>query len=96
MAQVLGGSKRHREPLGHAHAKNVFDVVGNARRVARAPALIDLVAVFLVPVLQAEARRIEAGLLPDLAHRGLDQRLSCILAASNGLPESGPVRTLEQ
>src|SRR5438309_1685495 len=72
-------------------------VVRGPGRIAMSPARKDLVFVGAAPVDDtAISCRIDPGLLAQLAHCGLLERLAAFLTAGNGLPVTGVVRALEQ
>src|SRR4030095_5204085 len=83
------------EPWGHARgqaqAEQVFGVVRDARRIARAPARVDLVDVLELPFAQGAGERaalaaVDAGLLGHFARGGQRQGLvDRVLAAGDRL-----------
>ena len=93
---MLTRRERDRHRLRHFHPEYVLLVVRDAGRVAVAPLEVNLEPVLLLPVDERVARRIEPRLFSELARSRLLERLAIVLAAGDRLPETGPVRALEQ
>src|SRR5258706_2679627 len=71
-------------------------VARNAGCVPPAPFRIDLELVLHVPVGEHARLRVKPRFLGDLPQRSLAQSLAFVLTAGHRLPESGPIRALEQ
>ena len=96
-ARCSRGSSRTATGAGTSQREHVLGVVRRAGRVAVAPARIDLVDVRELPVDEPAVRRgVDAGLLEELAVRGLAQRFAGFLAARDRLPVAGSVGALDQ
>ena len=85
---MFAGGQRNGLRFGKQRAEDVFDVAGDARRIALAPLGEDLEGVGDVPVLQPVACAGDAGLLAHLAPRRVGKSFLSLAAAGDRLPEA--------